>query len=222
MPSVYASQVEGYGRRWHRPWLVFLIAVGSLRAGHWLAHGLQEEPEALCGQRPGSKFCAGVEIDGLMWTADLQAGLACARGRDRRLLVAFHGMMDTTGRANEITIFREQAVQAALGRYVLVKLYVDYVPSDYYREAPTREDQRKDAEANLAFQKRHFHTVQAPLYVVLQRTRDGRVALVGSYGEGLISDAGRFGRFLHDPRARPREDSWATFVTKLRQLAGVP
>jgi hypothetical protein len=222
MPSLYARQLEAYGRRWHRPWLAFLIVVASFRAVHWLAHEMREEARGICAPLTGSRYLAAVEIDGLLWTADFQAALACARNHDRRILIAFHGLIDTNARLNEVTVFREWAVQSGLRRYVLVKLYLDFVPAEYYRQPPTQQDQRQDAAANMEFEKQHFHTAQEPLYVVLQPRRNGGVELVGSYDEGRITDAARFARFLRDPRRPPPDDFWSTITDKLRQLGVMP
>jgi hypothetical protein len=221
MPSVYASQVEAYGRRWHRPWVVLFILLTSFWVVDWLTHQLREETQPVCEPRAGSRYRAAVEIDGLLWTADVEAALACALNRNRRVLVAFHGVTDVNAKLNE-TMFRERVVKAGLKRYVLVMLYTDYVPADYYRRAPTEQERREDAMANQEFERLHFRTVQAPMYVILQPKRTGKFEVVGSYEVSLFTDSARFVRFLRDPRRPPDEAFWGNFINKLSRAARVP
>jgi hypothetical protein len=222
MPSAYADQVKEYGRQWYRPWLGLLVVLASVWAMHLLKSLLTDKGQIVCQAVPGSRYRAAVEVDGLYWTADLEAGLACALKHDRRVLVAFHGMLDTNARFNEVNVFSERAVKAGLSRYVLVKLYIDYVPAEYYQRQPTEQVRREDGLANMKFEQRYFNTSQEPLYVVLQPRGRASFGLVGVYEEALITDSGNFVRLLHNPRPAPREAFFSSVISKLRQLAGIP
>jgi hypothetical protein len=188
---------------------------------HLLKGLLTDKGQVVCPVVPGSRYRAAVEVDGLYWTADLEAGLACALKHDRRVLVAFHGMLDVNARVNEVEGFRERAVKAGLSRYVLIKLYTDYVPAEYFQRQPTEQARREDGLANLEFEKRYFNTSQEPLYVVLQPKGRTSFGLVGVYERGLITDSGEFVRFLHNPRPAPREAFFSSVIKKLRQITGI-
>ena len=222
MPSAYAGQVKEYGRRWQRPWLGLLVVLASIWAMHLLRRVQTDKGQFVCQAVPGSRYRAAVEVDGLYWSADLEAGLACALKHDRRVLVAFHGMLDTNAKYNEREVFPERAVKAGLSRYVLVKLYIDYVPAEYYQRQPTEQSRREDGLANMEFEKQYFNTSQEPLYVVLQPTGHASFGLVGTYEGGLITDSGKFVSFLHNPRPTPREAFFSSIINKLRQTAGIP
>jgi hypothetical protein len=222
MPTAYADKVKEFGRRWYRPWLGLLVVFASVWAMHLLKSMLTDPGQIVCQAVPGSRYRAAVEVDGLYWTADLEAGLACALKHDRRVLVAFHGMLDTNARVNEVKGFRERAVKAGLSRYVLVKLYTDYVPAEYYQQEPAEQSRREDGLANLEFEKQYFNTSQEPLYVVLQPKGRTSFGLVGAYEGELITDPGKFVRFLHNPRPAPREAFFSSIINKLRQIAGIP
>jgi hypothetical protein len=76
--------------------------------------------------------------------------------------------------------------------------------------------------ASLEFEKRYFNTSQEPLYVVLQPKGRASFGLVGTYEGGLITDSGKFVRFLHNPRPAPRKAFFSSIINKLRQIAGIP
>lgn len=87
--------------------------------------------------------------------------------------------------------------------YIVVKIYTDVVPDDYYspelragfQGTVTRQDQ--DAkEANFPFQQKIFKDVRLPLYVILEPQLDERIDVVGIYPEGKINNETAFAAFL--------------------------
>jgi hypothetical protein len=221
MASIYASQVKEYGRSWYRPWSVLVIFLTLSWALQWLVRDNADEAQVVCEHLEGSRYRAAVEIDGLVWTADMDTALACAVKHDRRVLVAFHAITDTNARLHEVTIFRDQRAQSAMRRYVLVMLQIDFVSEHFYLRKPDQEDQRKDGEANLEFEQQIFNTVQEPLYVVLQPKGSGEFEIVGEFDEGQINEPTRFVQFLRNPAAWP-DGFWRNAMNKLRQFARVP
>ena len=198
MGSIYANRVKTYGHHWYRPWLVFVFFLVVLFVLNWLA---REEPpvaQVVCDNLPWSPYRAAVEVDGLVWTADIDAALACARKQDRRVFVAFHAKSDTNSLVNERTVFRDHRVKSALRGHVLVMLYIDFVPECYYQRRTDQEVQRRDGEANYRFEEQRFQTAQEPLYVVLQPEADGEFKIVAEYDETRIQDVNRFVRFLQN------------------------
>ncbi len=201
MASIYANQVQEYGHRWHWPWLAFLFLLTLFWALNGLMRDNINQSEVICTQGNGSRFRPAVEMDGLIWTADIDAALACGLKHDCPVLVAFHAITDCNARKNEINVFRQHRVKSAMRRYVLVMLETDYVPEQFYVKKPDDDDSRKDGEANLNFEVQHFSTVQEPLYAVLQPQGDGNFKILGQYEGGLIDKPLEFIRFLSDPGA---------------------
>ena len=89
----------------------------------------------------------------------------------------------------------------------VVQLYTDKVPNEYYSErlrsqfGSNTARQRHDAsEGNLWFQQAAFNgNEQLPLYVILEPSLDGKIAVVGIYDEGKINNEAAFAEFLRAP-----------------------
>lgn len=159
MVSPYATRVQEYGNDWHRPWLIFGSFLAVFLGIIWLTRPTPDVSQIVCWSCGQSKFADAVNIDGLLWTADLNAGLACARKHNRRMFVAFHAIVDTNARVNEITVFRERRVQSALKPYVLVMLHTDFVPEEFYQHQPDHDTQTSDGDNNRNFEIKTFDTV---------------------------------------------------------------
>lgn len=164
---------------------------------------LQWRPQqvpAACEHRPGSRFRAAVEEDGLIWTADLNAALARARKRGQRVLVSVEAITDVNCLVNKRNVFTKPEVKKALAPYVLVVLYIDAIPDRYYLTEPQQEEQGRDGRANSEFIQRAFNTMQEPLYVTLDPKNDGAFDIVEIYEEAMIRNRAEFIRFLRDSR----------------------
>ncbi len=199
MASIYQSAVQAHGRHWQWPWLVFALFLTMLGAVACLNRPDPVETQVVCENEPGRRFRAAVEIDGLLWTADLDAALACAFKQNRYVLLAFHAVCDTNARYNEVNVFRDHQVKSAMRRYVLLMLHVDIVPESFYQQKPEQEDRQSDAEINWKFETKTLDTVQEPLYVLLRPKGNGHFEVVARYDEALIKDQARFVYYLENP-----------------------
>jgi len=144
----------------------------------------------------------------LPWGTDLVDALAASStesartGKPKYVFVDFTGVTCTNCKANERKIFPRSDVRVLLEQYQLVQLYTDNVPVNFYANPPSTDARKDEGSLNLAFQSKAFGTEQLPLYAILQKTRDGRTAVVSLYGEGLINDTAAFVEFLKMPLSR--------------------
>ena len=119
--------------------------------------------------------------------------------------VDFTGVTCTNCKINEREVFPKPTVRDLMKQYSLVQLYTDKVPNRYYTAEElaafgnSTDRQRKDADANLAFQRKEFDTEQLPLYVILEPLPDGSYRKVARYDEGKINDVAAFVQFLKQP-----------------------
>ncbi len=208
MDLPYVDRVRTYGRHWHRPWLAFLAVCAVLWGIHALT--LLEQPRkfpvatAACEPRPDSRYRPRVDIAGLPWTADIEAALACGARQGRRVFVAFSGVSNANAKLNEVHAFPDATVKSALDGYILLMVYIDRVPDQFYRRKPEWEDARKDGEDNQKFQVKHFQDLVIPLYAVVQPKSEEDFEIIGRYA-GRIVDVDTFVRFLRDPAAARQE-----------------
>jgi len=88
----------------------------------------------------------------LTWGDDYPRALAQAKAQGKNVFIDFTGYTCTNCRWMEITMFPQPEVEAALKRFVLVRLYTDGGPR---------------AEENQGFQVTRFGDAALPLYVIL-------------------------------------------------------
>jgi hypothetical protein len=171
-------------------------------------------------QRPNGTLYAWVEAfllpDGVAagegpHTANLPAAVAEARshfqrnGHPKRIFVDFTGVTCKNCRLNEQNVFPKPSIHKLFEPYLVVKLYTDTVPNDYYTSevqaqlAKSVSRQESDADVNLDFQ-RPFGTEQLPLYVILEPQLDGTITVVSKYDEGRINNEAAFAEFLREPK----------------------
>lgn len=100
-------------------------------------------------------------------------------------------------------MFSKAPIQELFKNYIVVQLYTDVVPDEFYApdlrsafQGTSRQD--KDAKVNFNFQGRHFE-LQLPLYLVLEPQLDEKVNVVGIYPEGTINNEPGFIEFLKNP-----------------------
>jgi thiol:disulfide interchange protein DsbD len=141
-------------------------------------------------------------------TANLPAAVAEARaqrqksGQPKRIFVDFTGVTCKNCRQNEQHVFPKPSIHKLFEPYLIVKLYTDTVPKEYYAAEVQSElkrsaaRQESDADVNLKFQRRLFGTEQLPLYVILEAQLDETVIAVAVYDEGRINNEGAFAEFL--------------------------
>jgi thiol:disulfide interchange protein DsbD len=201
----------------------FVFALVFLSLGLYLAPALFKSGTDGRNQRPTGTLYAWIDsfllpersegAETLAWSGNLKAVLDQGRedargpGGDARKLVFvdFTGETCTNCKLNEQEVFPNPEIQALLKRYRLVKMYTDIVPQGYYSAAvrsrigSSTERQKRDAAANLAFQRAAFNTEQLPLYAVLEPRPEGDVKVVARYDEGKISDPAAFIAFLRKP-----------------------
>jgi thiol:disulfide interchange protein DsbD len=108
---------------------------------------------------------------------NLPAALALAKQENKRVFIDFTGYTCTNCRWMEANIFTRPSVKAALGQYVLSRLFTDGDGDMYERQQ--------------AFQASQFKTVALPLYAVVDA--DGRTVTTLP---GLTRDPAMFVAFL--------------------------
>ena len=103
---------------------------------------------------------------------------------------------------NERSFFSLPQVKDEFAKYVLLKLYTDTIPLEYYSKEQlidtkkTIEDrQSDDVEAHKKFQKTRFDTTQLPLYAIIEPVGDD-FKVVAKYPLAVIRNAGDFAAFL--------------------------
>jgi thiol:disulfide interchange protein DsbD len=201
----------------------FVFALLFLSLGLYLAPALFKSGSDGHNQRPNGTVYAWVDsfllpersegAETLAWSGNLKAAIDQARedargsGGDARKLVFvdFTGETCTNCKLNEQEVFPNPEIQQLLKRYRLVKMYTDIVPEGYYSAAvrsrfgKSTERQKRDAAANLDFQRAAFNTEQLPLYAVLEPRPEGDIKVVARYDEGKINDPAAFVTFLRRP-----------------------
>jgi thiol:disulfide interchange protein len=136
---------------------------------------------------------------GLPWNSDLPSVVEEAR-KDRKLIfVDFTGVSCTNCKDNERNVFPRNEVDSLLRQYRLASMYTDIIPAEFYRVPPSHRDLRREATANLEFQKAAFGTEQLPLYVIFEPLPGKGVRVVDVYAEGKINDREAFVQFLKKP-----------------------
>jgi hypothetical protein len=98
-----------------------------------------------------------------------------------------------------LTVNSREKVRNRLKQFVLVQLYVDVVPDKFYREAPADKESEADGESNYEFERKHFETMQVPLYVIVKPKAGDSFDVAAAYDEGKITDENAFVGFLDKP-----------------------
>ena len=195
-----------------------LFALGFLGLAVYLTPGLFKSANGE-GQRPSGIVFAwidafllpenaapppGAKTNHLPWRSDLPDALKIAyeegrrTGKPKYVFVDFTGVTCSNCKANERKVFPQPEIRVALERFVLVQLYTDDVPSEFFSSPQPLSARTEEAAANFSFQDRAFASSQLPLYAILEPTATG--AKVHSfYEEGLINRVDDFAKFLKAP-----------------------
>jgi thiol:disulfide interchange protein DsbD len=127
-------------------------------------------------------------------------------GKPKRIFIDFTGVSCTNCKINENNVFTKPQIHKLFEPYLVVKLYTDTVPAEYYssevRAELARDGGRVVADAeqvNLRFQKTVFNTEQLPLYVILEPQLNEDIHVLGVYKEGRIINEAAFIEFLSKP-----------------------
>lgn len=159
-------------------------AAACLALGVWLASGLTGHSlgtldSFLPPTAAATPVVAGRVPAELNWRLnDLPAALAVAKREHRRVFIDFTGYTCTNCRWMEANIFSRPEIKAALGQYVLARLFTDGDGEMYERQQ--------------AFQQRQFGTIALPLYAVVDE--DGNTVTTFA---GLTRNPSAFLSFLH-------------------------
>ena len=163
-------------------------AMLALGTGIWLATGLTGRPlgtlESFLPPVDGGTVPAAAPVAGsaalvqLAWRLnDLPGALALAKASHKRVFIDYTGYTCTNCRWMEANIFPRPEISAALGRFVLARLYTDGDGELY--------------EKQQAQQQQQFGTVALPLYAVVDD--DGKTV---STFPGLTRNPQEFLTFL--------------------------
>jgi thiol:disulfide interchange protein len=134
-----------------------------------------------------------------VWSADLKGTIEAARAANKTVLIDFTGVTCTNCKLNEKQVFPRPAVKEVMKEFLLVQMYTDTIPPEFYEAPPDNEQRDRDAIANLEFQKKAFGTEQLPLYVLLRPepgVKGGAVKIIAIYDEGKINSEASFVEFL--------------------------
>lgn len=182
------------------PRLVF--AMLFLGFGLYLTPGLFKTADGKA-QRPGGIVFAWVDAfllpepsdaaTELPWSADLPDAIEKARSVQKLVFVDFTGETCSNCKANEREVFPK--FRKEFDKFVLVEMYTDDVPAEFFVQTPSRSDRHAEGEANLKFQRDTFGTEQLPLYAIFEPTPTGAKVLA-VYSEGKINDVKAFEAFL--------------------------
>jgi hypothetical protein len=119
---------------------------------------------------------------------DFKQGLEEAGRTQENVLLEFAALSDTNSATNINTVMTRPDVRELTDQYVLVRLYIDKVPSDIRLPASA-------AKENLELLHNQFETGQEPLYIVLKP--DGKAGTeLARYEVGQIKDIEEFKTFL--------------------------
>jgi thiol:disulfide interchange protein DsbD len=124
--------------------------------------------------------------------------------KPRRIFIDFTGVTCTNCKINEKNVFTKTQISRLFDDYLVVKLFTDTVPPDYYAadvRAELARDNRsvQDAKVNLWFQKRIFDDERLPLYAIVEPLSNGKIRVVGVYDESRINNEQLFAEFLRHP-----------------------
>ncbi len=167
-----------------------------LGTGIWLATGLTGRPlGTLESFLPPAEPGAGnaVSTTGAPTTApaeltwkmnDLPATLVVAKGSNKRVFIDYTGYTCTNCRWMEANMFTRPEIKAAMGKFVLARLYTDGDGEMYEKQQEQQQTQ--------------FHTVALPLYAVV----DGDGKTVATF-PGLTRNPQEFLAFLEKAEAAP-------------------
>ena len=147
-----------------------LVASASLATGIWLATGLTgrslgsleaflpiDEPSTMVASStvtPATAAAFHTADANLPWRVnDFSAAFAQAKQDNRPVFVDFTGYTCTNCRWMEANMFTRPEIRAALGHFVLARLFTD-------GDGPVYEQQQ-------TLQEQRFHTVALPLYAII-------------------------------------------------------
>jgi thiol:disulfide interchange protein DsbD len=192
-----------------------LFGLTFLGLGLYLLPGMLQADAKGNTQRPKGAVFAWIssfilsDNEYFKWTPRLNDALAKARATpNSRIFIDFTGVNCTNCDYNEKNVFPEPAVMEQLERFVLLKLYTDTVPKEYYRGADrgNAAKHREEADLNREFQLKHFGTEQLPLYVVIEPAPNEQGwRTIEVYPEGKINDIDGFVEFLErNAGAKPK------------------
>jgi thiol:disulfide interchange protein DsbD len=143
-----------------------------------------------------------------MWTGNLEHAVKQAleyrkkTGQPKRIFVDFTGMTCTNCKINENDVFSKSEIRKLFEQYILVQLFTDRVPNEFYAPEDQNDRARQIFDAqdvNLEFQRKAFNDEKLPLYVILEPVDENTILFFGPYREGKINDVTGFAEFLRSP-----------------------
>lgn len=189
----------------YRMWVRSFIAFGMLILEHSSVPGqaliANSESKAIQARKPDVSYKQAVKvrwIPGARWTGDLRLALRRAQRERKRVFIELTAGSNLNCQLNHRAILSLPEARKALQKYVLVMLYVDVVPAEFFSEKPTEEQQETEGTANYRFEGKAFGVAQIPLYVVVKPVAKGKFETVAFYREGRIKKKGAFLKFLHN------------------------
>jgi len=165
---------------------LFIAGCDNSPAPYTLPHG----PTPWLAVHPDteSMYAADVQlggVPGLTWTGDLKAALRWAEEENKLVLVEWTAVTNTKCAVVHRQLFPKAPIRQALRPYILVMLYADVVPNEFYKQPPPKDEGRRDGEANYRLERDTTYTAALPLYAILKPIRQGKGQMLATF-EGVL------------------------------------
>jgi hypothetical protein len=143
------------------------------------------------------------QAKGVMVTGSLQAGLFDAAKDGKMVFLAFLGATDPNSLL-DLETFANPAAKEAMKSFILIVLFADVVPDEFFDKKLSSEQRSEEGIANQNFQTVNLSTRQIPLHVILTPVDDGRFSVVSQYEKAIGDQLESFVAFLGKANAKKR------------------
>ena len=148
----------------------------------WIDSFRLPDPEEAPAGKPGAP-----SGETLVWNHQLAVALEQAKKENKLVFIDFTGTLCTNCKLNERYAFPRPEIQAAMSKYVLLKLYTDKTPAGV--------EQVPSEVSSLELRNKRFETNALPHYAILRPEGDD-FRIVRKYGGNLIQSPGERKAFV--------------------------
>ncbi len=151
------------------------------------------------GEETLNKKNSSGKSDQLTWRTDFSTALKQAKEKNQFVFIDFTGERCINCRINEKEIFTRQDVKKCFKQYILLSLYCDSIPQNYYTKAVDEDRRDDDAAENLKLEKKVFQTEVLPLYAIVKPVQGDQFEVIQVHDQGRIKNVEAFLKFLTAP-----------------------